>query len=95
MSHGHHTYADRPHPEYVVLDIGGECGALILHTDPEMHGVEVEISPRGRDDDRSHKEALECGEYTLWTHGEPRARGVWVEAGGIAEIDWRAQSVAA
>lgn len=45
MSH-RHTYADRPHPEYVVLDIGGECGALILHTDPEMHGVEVEISPR-------------------------------------------------
>jgi hypothetical protein len=111
MSH-RHTYADRPHPEYVVLDIGGECGALILHTDPEMHGVEVEISPRGRDDDRSHKEvlerningrpaytavfeSLECGEYTLWTYGEPRARGVRVEAGGIAEIDWRAQSVAA
>jgi hypothetical protein len=112
MSHGHHTYADRPHPEYVVLDIGGECGALILHTDPELHGVEVEISPRGRDDDRSHKEvlerningrpaytavfeSLERGEYTLWTHGEPRARGVRIEAGGIAELDWRTQSVAA
>ena len=59
MSHGHHTYADRPHPEYVVLDIGGECGALILHTDPEMHGVEVEISPAGRDEERSHKQVHE------------------------------------
>jgi hypothetical protein len=58
MSH-HHTYADRPHPEYVVLHIGGECGALIFHADPELHGVEVEISPRGRDDDRSHKQMLE------------------------------------
>jgi hypothetical protein len=57
--HGHHTYADRPHPEYVVLDIGGECGALILHADPGLHRVEVEISPRGRDGHRSHKEVLE------------------------------------
>jgi hypothetical protein len=107
MTSGHrHTYADRPHPEYVVLDIGGECGALILHTDPGLHGVEVEISPRGRDADRSHKEVLEreingrpaytavfeslaSGEYTLWTHGEPRSRGVRIEAGAIAEVDWR------
>ena len=59
MSHGRHTYADRPHPEYVVLDIGGERGALIVHADPELHGIEVEISPRGRDDRRSHKEVLE------------------------------------
>jgi hypothetical protein len=105
-SPGHHTYADRPHPEYVVLDIGGERGALIVHADPELHGVEVEISPRGRDDDRSHKEFLERqvnghpaytavfesverGTYTLWTHDEPRSRGVRVEAGEIAELDWR------
>jgi hypothetical protein len=60
MSRGHHnTYADRPHPESVVLDIGGAFGALIVHADPELHGVEVEISPYGRDDDRSHKEVLE------------------------------------
>ena len=110
--HAHRTYADRPHPEYVVLDIGGECGALILHADPELHGVEVEISPRGRDDRRSHKEVLErringqpaytavfeslaSGEYTLWIGGEPRARGVRIEAGVIAEVDWRIQSVVA
>src|SRR4051794_17288967 len=106
VSSHRHTYADRPHPEYVVLDIGGECGALILHTDPELHGVEVEISPRGRDEDRSHKEVLErsingrpaytavfesieSGEYTLWTHGEPRSREIRIEAGEIAELDWR------
>lgn len=54
-----HTYADRPHPEYVVLDIGEGRGALILHTDAELHGVEVEISPAGADEDRQHKEILE------------------------------------
>jgi hypothetical protein len=59
MSHGHHTYADRPHPEYVVLDIGEEFGALIIHADAELHGVEVEISPARDDDRRSHKEVLE------------------------------------
>src|SRR5207302_1838994 len=71
MSHAHdhdhshpHThpienYAARKHPEFVVLEIGEDLGALIVHADPEMHGVEVEISPAGNDDHRSHKEVLE------------------------------------
>jgi hypothetical protein len=58
----HHTYADRPHPEYVVLDIGDGLGALIVYTEPELHGIEVEISPTGADGQRSHKEVLERGE---------------------------------
>jgi len=50
-AHGHHAhshndpvedYAGRKHPEFVVLDIGADLGALILHTAAEMHGVEVE-----------------------------------------------------
>jgi hypothetical protein len=56
---GEHSYALRRHPEHVVLDIGGAIGALIVHTDCSMHGVEVEISATGRDDRRSHKEVLE------------------------------------
>ena len=60
MGHAHpHTYADRSHPEYVVLDIGEEYGALIVHLDPDLHGVEVEISPAGADSERQHKEVLE------------------------------------
>ena len=69
-SHGHsHTHshatateenhAARRHPEHVVLDIGEDIGALILHTDAEMLGVEVEISATGHDDRRSHKDVLE------------------------------------
>jgi hypothetical protein len=53
------AHATRRHPEYVVLDIGDGVGALILHADAALHGVEVEISPVGRDDDRSHKDVLE------------------------------------
>jgi len=68
-SHGHgHTHnhetteenhAARRHPEHVVLDIGDDIGALILHTRAEMLGVEVEISATGQDDRRSHKDVLE------------------------------------
>jgi hypothetical protein len=57
--HRHEPYASRKHPEFVVLDIGGDVGALIVHTDPQAHGVEVEISPTGQDHIRAHKEVLE------------------------------------
>jgi hypothetical protein len=53
------THAARRHPEYVVLEIGDDVGALIVHADAALHGVEVEISPTGRDADRSHKDVLE------------------------------------
>jgi hypothetical protein len=65
--HGHgHSHASggehharRRHPEQVVLDIGGEVGALIVHTQPRMEGVEIEISAAGRDHERTHKDVLE------------------------------------
>ena len=63
--HGEHShgaaedYAARKHPEFVALDIGGEIGALIVHTDAELHGVEIEISRTGEDHNRSHKQVLE------------------------------------
>lgn len=53
------NHAGRTHPEAVVLDLGGEIGALILHTDAGMLGAEVEISATGQDDRRSHKDVLE------------------------------------
>ena len=42
-----------------MLDIGEDVGALIILTDPEMHGIEIEISPHDDDDARSHKQVLE------------------------------------
>jgi len=38
----------------VVLDIGGDRGALIIHTGPECHGWEIEISPTHEDRPRTH-----------------------------------------
>jgi hypothetical protein len=55
----HHTAAHRPHDEAVVLDIGGEIGALIVYTDPALLHTEIEISPAGEDAARSHKDVLE------------------------------------
>jgi hypothetical protein len=56
---GEENHAGRAHPESVVLDIGGELGALIVHTSAAMLGTEVEISPSGEDHNRSHKDVLE------------------------------------
>ena len=48
-----------PRPEHVMLDLGQGAGALVLHTAADLHGVEIEISPTGRDEDRSHKQVHE------------------------------------
>jgi len=58
-SHPTENYSARKHPEFVVLEIGDDLGALIVRADPDMHAVEIEISPDGVDDQRSHKEVLE------------------------------------
>lgn len=34
-------------------------------------------------------DGLPEGEYTLWVEGAARARGVRVEGGKVAELDWR------
>ena len=50
---------DRVHPESVVLDIGQDIGALIIYTDAELRGREIEVSPLGSDATRVHVEVLE------------------------------------
>jgi hypothetical protein len=65
MCEGHHAHDDhhhaalRPHEEPVVLEIGGELGALIVYTEPALPHREIEISPAGEDERRSHKDVLE------------------------------------
>jgi hypothetical protein len=52
-------HSDRAHPETVVLDIGQEIGALIIFTEAELHGREIELSRRNSLAERVHVEVLE------------------------------------
>jgi hypothetical protein len=52
-------HIDRVHPETVVLDIGQDVGALIIYTEAELRGREIEVSPRGSAGTRVHVEVLE------------------------------------
>jgi hypothetical protein len=54
-----HHHSTDARPEHVMLDLGPGVGALVLHTAADLHGKEIEISPAGRDDERSHKQVHE------------------------------------
>lgn len=45
---------ERVHTEPAVLDIGGDIGALIIYTAPELRSREIEISPVADLPHRSH-----------------------------------------
>ena len=55
----HHHDAGAVRSQPVVLDLGAGTGALVVRTDPILSGLEVEISPAGRDGERRHKQVLE------------------------------------
>ena len=40
----------------LVLDIGGDIGALVIHTGPELDHAEIELSPVGFDHQRFHNQ---------------------------------------
>jgi len=54
-----HHHSTDPRPEHVLLDLGPGVGALVLRTGADLHGAEIEISPAGRDEERSHKQVHE------------------------------------
>jgi hypothetical protein len=58
VSHSH-DHATDARPEHVMLELGPGVGALVLRTGPDLHGAEIEISPAGRDGERSHKQVHE------------------------------------
>ncbi|WP_229072684.1 phospholipase [Actinoplanes sp. DH11] len=53
MSHHHHTLAPSGQGT-VMLNIGGGIGALIIYTPGRLHGHEIEVSPAGAPQDRTH-----------------------------------------
>ena len=52
-------HVERVHTENVVLDIGGNIGALIIYTDEDWRGEEIELSPKGNASQRVHNQVHE------------------------------------
>jgi hypothetical protein len=58
--HTHHEHHDLGvHTAPAVLDIGEDIGALVIYTGPELHGHEIEVSPRANETRRTHTAVLE------------------------------------
>jgi hypothetical protein len=62
---GHESLGAR---DGLILDVGGEFGGLVLLTDAEYAGVEIEVSPVGDDHTRTHALVLERQEGTGVVH---------------------------
>ena len=56
--HGHgHPHAGAYGPSQdgsVMIDIGGDVGALVIHTPPDLNGTEIELSPADAEEVRTH-----------------------------------------
>lgn len=87
----------------VVLDLGGDTGALIIYTGRDLHGREIEISRA--DTPRTHSAVRErrvrdgtfhsavypdlpAGLYTVWWDDRTPAGAVTVSGGSVAEFVW-------
>jgi hypothetical protein len=99
------TNLERIHTEPVVLAIGGDIGALIIYTDEDRRGDEIELSPKGearRVHNQVHERSfngrtvfaavypeLRAGDYDIWKDDSTRAGSVTIVGGGIATVDTR------
>lgn len=109
LAHDHSTSTEAPlvdagprsdGPDALVLDIGGDVGALILVTTESALGLEVEVSRRG-ERERTHTmirrrraegcdvfagvyPSLVAGDYVIWGPDDIPIGGVRVEGGRVA-----------
>lgn len=93
---------------HAVLDIGQNVGALVIYTDAQLCGKEIEVSPKDNHLQRTHTEVLERrvnGRATYAALFLALAEGdynVWcipgqtvtIMGGSVAEVDWRGIDVA-
>ena len=87
----------------VVLDLGPGAGALVLHTPPELDGLEIEVSTPGRP--RTHSRvrprllvggtqhaavypALAPGEYVIWRDADTPAMAITITGGQVTTAWW-------
>ena len=96
---------ERECTRHVVLDIGEEIGALIVHTSEALLGREIEVSPKGSAGKRVHTDVLErringltvfAAVFPSLTEGDyslwreiVTGDEVTIVCGAVAEVDWR------
>jgi hypothetical protein len=88
----------------VVLDIGADTGALVLHTGAELDGREIEISRSGASV-RTHSQVRQRhlgasvryaavypglleGEYVMWRDDDAPAMTFSIVGGQVTEVRW-------
>ncbi|MDQ6661872.1 MAG: hypothetical protein M3Z24_13030 [Chloroflexota bacterium] len=100
-------YVERVH-NTIVLDIGDDIGALIIYTNENLRGIQIDVSPQGNvSAKRIHTDVLErrIGERPVFaavfaalpegnyiTWSDP-AIAFTIIGGQIAELDWRTADV--
>ena len=94
--------AAEPARDNLVLDIGGDTGALVIHAPADRDQAEIEISPAGSDA-RSHNvvrartagggtryaavfPALPAGDYVVWQDAAAAAGTITVHGGQVASF---------
>jgi hypothetical protein len=97
-------------PDSLVLDIGGDVGALVIHTGPEWAETEIELSPVAATN-RSHNVVharhnrhgvqhsavfpqVPAGTYTVWRDAVTPHGIVTVTGGQVAEYQIRSHGTA-
>jgi len=94
-------YIDSVHAEHAVLDIGEDIGALVIHTNEELRGKEIEVSQKGNDAKKVHTAVWErrvngrtvfAGIYPSLPAGEyiiwtTPSSEVRIIGGQVAEVD--------
>ena len=94
--------AGEPAHENLVLDIGGDTGALVIYAAANRDQAEIEISPAGSDA-RSHNvvraravgggtryaavfPALPAGDYVIWQDADAAAGTVTIRGGQVTSF---------
>jgi len=108
LHHHEHPQETAPRGGAVILDIGGDVGALLVRLDDERHGTELHIRPVGRPDATSHTGvwrrnvegrpvvavfgALAAGDYELLDDQGNARCLATVEPATVTELDLRPSS---
>ncbi len=95
--------AERAATQGVLIDVGGDAGALVIYADEALLGREVEIARTG-EASRVHADVLERsvasgsvfaavfpslaeGDYDIWLGGQSRAGTARIVAGDVTRVD--------